>query len=84
MPSAEAGEESAVGRVGAAGLLLALLVPPPERKILSKGMETYMLWFQSVFLKIKGRGSANIDWSAFLPFSGSFIGEPPFSMITAV
>lgn len=37
LPSAETGEERAVGRVRAAGLLLALLLPSPERRLLSKG-----------------------------------------------
>lgn len=41
LPSAETGEESAVGR-----MLLALLVPSLERRILSEGMEKYILWFQ--------------------------------------
>lgn len=61
LPSAEAGEESAVGRVCAAGLLLALLVPSLERRILSEDVERYILWFQRVFLKITGLGSANVD-----------------------
>lgn len=50
-----------MGRVCAAGLLLTLLVPLPERRILSEGMEGYILWFQSIFVKIMGLGSANID-----------------------
>lgn len=34
--------------------------------------------------KIVELGSANIDWSAFLPFSGGFTAVPPSSVITAV
>lgn len=47
-----------MGRVCTAGLLLTLLVPLPERRILSEGMEGYILWFQSIFVKITGLGSA--------------------------
>lgn len=89
MPSAERGEESAAGRVRDAGSLPACCpfswYGCQKGASSPKDLEGYLLWFQSISLKIIGLGGGNmIGGSAFLPFSGAFTGVLPSNLITAV